>query len=879
MAREDREVRRGAQGDNNPGGDREHNNDNDAAGSNNHGGSRNSNTRRRRRRRPRAEAASDGGYVEGGNDNNSNNNSNSNDQSYATTNDLADNDISTARDRALAELQLLCDAASESSPPSWEAIRRWLRNHSADDARSAAERRGDYETTPLHLACRNCPPRDIVRMLLAASPRTVEWTDSFGWLPLHYACANEASEEVLVMLAEIYPESGVCVDKRRRTPLHFALGHTERPAKVATVVLLSGTGAALMADENGMLPLHYACAYGATEQALRELTDEHIQTIVATDNRGRTPLHFAFGNADRPASPGVVDLLLSQNPSAVDSVDLEGNLPIHLLATRAQALKDHEKDKRANCRRCFGLYLDARPRATADLLTALQSLPEWLRDYAALSPVVQNMLNAKISQRFPTAILLMDFVFYCIVIGFFQEAVTSSLAARASDGGEMDKTLLIPLYLAVLYFSVREIVQALSLASLGLFNTWYSDLENFLDMAYIVLILFWSIIMNVNGLTIDAFRTGAAISMSVYWFMILIFLRSIVVGFAVFMGGVTYVMKRLAVFVLSLIIILVMFSQIFYTLFLQTEGCGAGTNSGDYTDFPVYSYSCNYTNEAIGGEVPDCTLESVQCQPENSEPFCNFWTSFLKIFTMLLGEVDESYFSEQNLEYSYRLATTMFALFMFTCVIVLANVLIAIVTDSYSVIQNERAALEFWSNRLDFVAEMDVIYNSFSRRGRGEAPFENDENNSNTMEELWKKFMYLFDDDVVEHGGVMSVEFIVYNILRVFALLVVIPLWIIVGAISMGMLWPPQVREKLLTNKIARRTEKTSAERTRLNQVSKLKEDVTSLQKEVKGDMERGRNEVHLLKVALDSTKTEIHAEMNNVKEIVTELFELLSAP
>ena len=62
------------------------------------------------------------------------------------------------------------------------------------------------------------------------------------------------------MLAEQYPESKTSVDKRKRTPLHFALGHTERPASVATVVLLSGTGAALMADENGMLVSVY-CVY------------------------------------------------------------------------------------------------------------------------------------------------------------------------------------------------------------------------------------------------------------------------------------------------------------------------------------------------------------------------------------------------------------------------------------------------------------------------------------------------------------------------------------------------------------------------------------------------------------------------------------------
>ena len=118
----------------------------------------------------------------------SSNNRRQHTESYTTNDYTTDTqtDISTLHDRELSELQVLCDSASADDPSTWEAIRRWLRNHSADDARAAAERRGDYETTPLHLACRNCPPSDIVQMLLTASPRTVELADSFGWLPLHY---------------------------------------------------------------------------------------------------------------------------------------------------------------------------------------------------------------------------------------------------------------------------------------------------------------------------------------------------------------------------------------------------------------------------------------------------------------------------------------------------------------------------------------------------------------------------------------------------------------------------------------------------------------------------------------------------------------------
>lgn len=155
--------------------------------------------------------------------------------------------------RDLTELEHLCDAASTNDDISWERIRIWLHQHSARDVQLAAERRGDYDTTPLHLACRNGPPLDVVQMLIAASPVTVTLSDKFGWLPLHYACANEASEEVLALLAEQYPESKTCVDKRMRTPLHFALGHSDRSVNVATIILLSDTGAALFADENGML--------------------------------------------------------------------------------------------------------------------------------------------------------------------------------------------------------------------------------------------------------------------------------------------------------------------------------------------------------------------------------------------------------------------------------------------------------------------------------------------------------------------------------------------------------------------------------------------------------------------------------------------------
>lgn len=428
-------------------------------------------------------------------------------------------------------------------------------------------------------------------------------------------------------------------------------------------------------------PLHYACAYGATEQALRVLIEGNIRTITAKDNRGRTPLHFALGNADRPASPGVVSILLSEDRSVVNIIDNEGNLPIHLLSTCAKAIKVEEKDKCDYCQECFSLYLSAHPRAEGHLLMGLQSLPSWLRDYAVLSPVVQKILNVKIATRFPTAVTLMDFFFYVIIIIFFQMTVIMSIEDRthtSSSVKKLNKAYLIPLLLASIYFFIREVVQMLSLAKIGQFKAWVSSLENWLETFNALLVMFWSIVMAVEALPIKIFQPAAALSMAVFWVMVLNFLQTIIVGFAVFVRGVSYVTKRLAAFLVSLVIILFAFTQIFTTLYQQTEECIAATY---LTRYPLSTTICE-----AGFPVDTTTCEyDESCEPFQMFPWCSFVPAFMRSFTMLLGEVYDGNFL------GYKLATFFYGLFMFACVIVLANVLIAVVVDTYRVISDERA--------------------------------------------------------------------------------------------------------------------------------------------------------------------------------------------
>jgi Ankyrin repeats (3 copies) len=135
---------------------------------------------------------------------------------------------------------------------SWEPVRNWMLTHGAEEVRAAAVQLDNAGKTALHFSCQNCPPKDVIEVFLSVAEDTVQWADSFGWMPIHYACAYNAGFEVIKLLADAYPESKTTVDRKGRTPLHFALGSTYCNSP-AVVVLLSSTGAATYADDNGML--------------------------------------------------------------------------------------------------------------------------------------------------------------------------------------------------------------------------------------------------------------------------------------------------------------------------------------------------------------------------------------------------------------------------------------------------------------------------------------------------------------------------------------------------------------------------------------------------------------------------------------------------
>jgi len=750
--------------------------------------------------------------------------------------------------------------AQRDADESWEFVREWLRSHNADAVREAAEQRGESSMTALHFACRNHPPLDVINVFLSIALDTVQWPDTFGWLPIHYACACAAGTDVISALAEAYPESRTTVDRRGRTPLHFALGQSnqnpDRLAPPGVVAILSNSGAAAYADENGMIPLHYACAYGASEEALYVLTDAYHEAISTRDRGARTPLHFALSNAGRKASPGAVRHLLCLDPTLANSNG--GPLPLRAIADYSQSFKRNQisgdEEDKENVQECLKHLLNANPDPTADFFTALQSLPEWLSEKAVVMPSVQYLLNEKISQRFPTAVLMTDFYVICLIIVTYSFHVLTSIEYRFKDSKSdigLSFRILSPLYIGCAYFLLREIIQMISLISLKSFDIYVRDPGNWFNVAFIVFVLYWTILMQTGGGEADSFRTGTAISVIVLYLRFLNFLRNVSIEFAVFAGGVFYVFRRLVAFLIVLVIILIGFTQMFVTDFSQREYCKSTISPSEKK------------------------INEISCDEDEDRPYCEFWLAFLNVYTMLLGEVDETPFAESTF------STCMFALFMFLCVILLANVLIAIVTDSYKVIQDQRAAIVFWTNRLDFVAEMDAIANGpWKSRVKALLGMSGEDDGRNQISatvaaeaEFWKRLMDLFTDDIDEN--IMSLEFWIYNFLRFMAAVFIIPMWVLLGVVTAGWLWPPQLREMIFTSSVSKHSSESQFEdELRKTQVMNLQREVSDLKEDMANELRSDRIHVVQMKSMVTDSRTEIGNEMKHIKRIMTMLFE-----
>ena len=269
----------------------------------------------------------------------------------------------------------------------------------------------------------------------------------------------------------------------------------------------------------------------------------------------------------------------------------------------------------------------------------------------------------------------------------------------------------------------------ISLITLDEFSSWYSDFQNLIDTLVIAVVVVTVVMMSTydNQQVEDNYDTIVpffAVVTAILWLSVLAFLKSAMIEFAVFVRGVSYVAQNLVAFITALMIIILMFSQLFVTLYQNTEYCPSQLSvarlqelmydkfivipgmGNEIVDIPNFEGDeiCDvvnqnkykdffYTVDPTSGEIQNGTYPEGQdfCVDVYASrndltdfPFCDFYSSFIRMNTMLFGEVNGD-------EFKTDVSIVFFFVFILLVVILLANVLIAIVTDSYYVIRDQKA--------------------------------------------------------------------------------------------------------------------------------------------------------------------------------------------
>jgi hypothetical protein len=105
----------------------------------------------------------------------------------------------------------------------------------------------------------------------------------------------------------------------------------------------------------------------------------------------------------------------------------------------------------------------------------------------------------------------------------------------------VSSALLSPLYIGTLYFLVREITQMISVRESTTVLAYLLDPENLINLSFIFLTMYVTVLMQTGMSNDDNFAGAVAATTLFQMCQTLAYFKSILIEFAVFVSGVTFV--------------------------------------------------------------------------------------------------------------------------------------------------------------------------------------------------------------------------------------------------------------------------------------------------------------------------------------------------
>jgi hypothetical protein len=280
-------------------------------------------------------------------------------------------------------------------------------------------------------------------------------------------------------------------------------------------------------------------------------------------------------------------------------------------------------------------------------IPSLLALEERLMEEAATTFVVRSVLDKMISKPFAVSVVFFDFLFLCVLMVGFRYTVNEFLLGKPA-------AVVLPwIYVAntgIFYFIIRELGKGITLVSLTrqasvyLWSFWnITDiLCTFFALASTMTIrLLFSKTVDYDA--IDGLRSVLAVTTGLLWLRALSLLKSLNIQLATFVLAILQISKDIFWFLIILFVLVASFSQMFYTVLVPS--------------------SCAVNNGSAKSEE------------------CSQAEYYLRVYAILAGMGDFANFDRSIIESFFPIFLVV--IFSFMVVIVLLNVLIAIISDSY----------------------------------------------------------------------------------------------------------------------------------------------------------------------------------------------------
>lgn len=195
---------------------------------------------------------------------------------------------------------------------------------------------------PLHFACREGAPPDVIQALVDLYPEgMLVRVEESGWTALHYVAGagREGGEGLNGRMCHETLDDDDCKNDDGGYPLCSAecMLCNDTCNRVSAVrILLSSSNSSPSAmirttdHDGGLTPLHVACLNEAEPDLLNTLLDADPEVVSISDDDDNLPLHWMF---HPHVSIELVQRMVREHPNGTQAVNSNGALPLHRACT------------------------------------------------------------------------------------------------------------------------------------------------------------------------------------------------------------------------------------------------------------------------------------------------------------------------------------------------------------------------------------------------------------------------------------------------------------------------------------------------------------------------------------------------------------------